>query len=692
MINRSDLKTKYLDYLLLLIICCLGMWQITLFLNIMKWDIIDINLPWRYFVSECINNKTLPLWNPYINCGFPQTADPMTWYPLSWLIGFVFGNDLVSLQYEYLFHILIGSFGIYKFGELLNFNRETKLIIAVSFMFSGLFISNAQHFGWIVSAAWFPFIIYHYILFCRNLNISNGLIFILFLFFQLSGGYLGFFIITAYILLGVFLYFLFISFKEKNRTKYVISNIGIATIFILLSSVVLISSYEIGPYTTRYSQLTVDYALSNHLPLKGLLSFIFPFATVINGEYWGTDPSIINCYIGIIPLVFLIYSLVSIKDKKLFAIFFIGLFLLGTALADIFPFRRWLYYLPFMNIFRFPTIFRFFAYFAFIITSGIGIHHFIKESKKENLLRTIIFILLGILSIFFIYNAFYIEKWQFKALLLFDFKSFLTSASIHDRIFLQAFISISILITLLIFLKKNKGKLRTSILIGLVILDMIIATQLNIYHTVIAFKNPKPTQQAINKLPEGFPLPDMNEKIIDINDLTTPPIPFLWRSLNIFHKKTSYTGYSPYYFSSMNKCETEGLFHSVIKNPLFYLSDSINSDFLIDSLSIDSAFFNKIQIVSFNPNQVDLVVKSDRKQLLTFVQNHYPGWRVSINNSEQELIKSNYTFMSVWIEKGVSNVTFEYKPKRILIAFYISSIVLYLLLISIVITLLNFKN
>lgn len=196
----------YTDYFILLLILFIGMWQISLFQNIMKWDIIDINLPWRYFVSECINNGILPLWNPYINCGFPQSGDPMTWYPVSWLTGLLFGNNLITLQYEYIFHMYIGAIGIYKVGQLFNLNRISKLSIAISFMFSGLFISNAQHLGWIISAAWFPLIIYQYILFSKKLNLVNGIYFIIFLFFLLTGGYPGFFIVTAYILVMFFIY------------------------------------------------------------------------------------------------------------------------------------------------------------------------------------------------------------------------------------------------------------------------------------------------------------------------------------------------------------------------------------------------------------------------------------------------------------------------------------------------------
>lgn len=674
MIKQILKRTNFKDFFILFIICCIGFWQIVLFQNIMKWDILDINLPWRYFISECLQNGVLPLWNPYMNCGFPQTADPMTWYPVSWAVGFLFGNDLISIQYEYVFHIFIGGVGFYKLGELLSLKRETRLILSISFMFSGLFISNAQHFGWIVSAAWFPLIIYNYIKFCKTLKIKNGVIFVLLLFFQLTGGYAGFFIITAYILVALFLYFWIAYIKEGKYLKFATLNFLLALTFILLSSVVLISSIEISTFLTRYKQLNMDYVHLGALPFKALISFLLPFATTTNAKFWGTDLSLLNCYFGIIPFVFLIYSL-TIKKIKLKSLFFIGVIFLCIALADLFPFRKWIYYLPFMNIFRFPTIFRFFAYFIFIILSGVGLNHFLKDNKNESVLRNLTIALIGVLGVFFIYNLFLIDKWKFKKLLMFDFRTFLETASIHDRIFLQAFLAIVILGVFLIIVRKLSGRKRKLWLIVLVSVDMIIATQFNIYHTVIDFADPKPTQQAIHNLPEGFPEPNLNEKIIDIKDRTVPTIPELWRNLTVFHKKTSFTGYTPYYFSTMFKSEKEGVFYSVIKNPLFYLSGKMDSHFIIDSLSIDSLSNEKIRIEDFNPNRVELLVRTNKKQLLTFVQNFYPGWKAYVNHSEVELIRSNYAFMSMWVPEGENSIVFQYKPTHIIIAFYISAFI-----------------
>lgn len=663
------------NYLALFIICCLGYWQITLFQNIMKWDILDINLPWRYFISECLQNGTLPIWNPYINCGFPQSADPMTWYPVSWFVGSVFGNNLITLQYEYLFHVFIGSVGIFQLGALFKFDRQTRFIIGISFMFSGLFVSNAQHLGWIVSAAWFPLILYHYIIFCKNLKLKNGAFFILFLFFQLTGGYAGFFIITGYILVGLFLFFLIRYWKDKRLKSFIVFNIVLAIAFIALSAVVVVSSLEVSTWLTRYHQLSLEYVTQGALPLKALISFVFPFAVTNNAAFWGTDLTLLNCYFGVIPLLFLIFSITTSKDFNPRLLFIIGIGFLTLALANTFPFRKWLFYLPFMNIFRFPTIFRFFAMVVFILAAGMGINQFFKNERYQKQLKVIVLVFSSMVLVVLVYNAFYIQQWIFKSLLLLDFKVFLDAASIHDRIFLQAVIALGILISFYFVLIRFKGNTRKILFIVIVAVDLIIATQLNMYHTIVDFANPKPTQIAIQNLAQGFPVPDMNEKVIDMSDQTAPSIPFLWRNLNIFHKRTTFSGYSPYYFSSMFKAENERVMHAVINNPLFYLADSISSKHIIDSLSIDTLSAKRITIEEFSPTQVELNVHAEGEQLLTFIQNYYPGWKVYVNGIEKEVIRLNYTFMSVWLEQGESSIKFEYKPQKVIIAFYISTTV-----------------
>ena len=70
-------------YTLLLFIAIIAYWQIAFLTNSIQWDMLDCHLPWRYFVSETIQNGEFPLWNPYQQLGSPIHADLRTiWNPV----------------------------------------------------------------------------------------------------------------------------------------------------------------------------------------------------------------------------------------------------------------------------------------------------------------------------------------------------------------------------------------------------------------------------------------------------------------------------------------------------------------------------------------------------------------------------------------------------------------------------------
>ncbi len=676
----------YLNFLFLTIIIFIGYWQLFLFNNTMKWDIIDINLPWRYFLSECINNNVLPLWNPFINSGFYQGGDTMTWYPISWFVGLIFNNTLITLQYEFVFHILIGSFGVFKLLTYLKIDKTSSLIMSISFSMSGLFVSNAQHFGWIVSASWFSLIILYYLKFINNLKIVDGFLFVLFLYFLFSGGYPGFFIITIYLISVLFIIELIKRIKNKTYNFFLLKNLLLFIVFILISLVLIVSLLEINKTITVANRLSPDYCIMGALPIKALLSFLLPYSTTSNPETWNADNSLINCYIGLIPLVFIIYGLIYSKNKNIKIYFIIGVFFLTIAIADIFPFRKILYYLPLMDKFRFPTIFRFFAYSFFLLSAAISLKEYFLKKIDKYLLFLIILFLTFFASIAF-YSSFFIEKWKFKLIFTKSFLEFDKISTIQEKLFLQAAIVILLLSIFFISILKFQNKFLKIIIVLLVSFDMIISLQLNTYHTVIDPTNPKATQKAIENIPKGFHIPDLQEKIININDITAKPIPYLWRNINIFHKKTSFTGYSPYSYQTMDSSLKHNQFYPIINNPLLFLCDSLSNNNIIDTNSIDTLSYQKIRIKNFNPNKIELITNTDHLYLLTYVQNYFTGWNAYINYNKEDIIITNKTFISIWLPKGENIVTYEFRPKKIIIAYNISfySFMITLLLIFILI-------
>ena len=182
----------------------------------MKWDIMDLYLPWKNYITETLNNHELPLWDPFINSGFAQMSDPGTWYPVSWIIGFLMRYDVTAVHIEYLLHLYIAGIGFYKVAEYFSFSRKTRLILSSAFMLAGFFISNAQHLGWLVGTAWFTWSLYFFLGSLSNPNKTTAIKLGLTLFLMLSGGYAGIFIVSGYVLFGFFVYNMFLLLAKKQ--------------------------------------------------------------------------------------------------------------------------------------------------------------------------------------------------------------------------------------------------------------------------------------------------------------------------------------------------------------------------------------------------------------------------------------------------------------------------------------------
>jgi len=294
-----------------------------------------------------------------------------------------------------------------------------------------------------------------------------------------------------------------------------------------------------------------------------------------------------------------------------------------------------------------------------------------SNKKDKIILYTLIGLTLIIMG-FFIYNSFFIEKWKFKELLFLKFNGFYNSATINERIFLQAAILLSLISLLYYSFLKHSSKVFFYIILVVAITDMILSVQLNTYYTVIDGKDPKPIQNALMNLPKGFPKPDLHQKIIDNTESSNTPIPYLWRNMNIYYKRPTFDGYTPYFLKTTLTSQKTGNYIPALNNPLVFLADSLNTENIIDPNFYDTLSFKKIEILEFSPNMIEIKIKTDKKQLLTYLQNSYPGWRVSVNNTQSKIIVSNFTFMSTWIDAGESIVKFEYRPTNIIWAYYIS--------------------
>lgn len=711
------LKNRYIPYVLLLLIATVAFYQIVFFKYTPVYDMIDCFYPWRFHVGECLQNGIFPFWNPYQDLGYPEFADPSSgvWYPMVWLIGGTVGYNLYSIGFEFFIHVFFGGVGMYLLGQTLKFERPIAFIAAVSFMLCGVFVGNAQHLPYIIGAAWLPFVLHFYIRMLHQRYWSNAIYAGFFLFLMITGGYPAFVIILFYFFVFTSIFFLIRTIKDRARFAFsdlLFRHVAFVLTTFVFSIGMIISIWQVSPYLSRLDDFTLEQALFSPFGPRAMLSFVFPFSTVHFPEYFNGDISMINGYFGIFLFIFFFAGIFTKKSVELKVLFGLGIISLAAAVGDALPVRALLFnYVPMMNVFRFPAVFRLFVILPFILIGA----NYLNEKYKEGLFPEFKkwWIPLSLLLISLVSLIFYLRSKSYL-----DLRNFIETAVfktdrttfIDQHIAFQAAIQIGFILMLFLLIRfVKKSRVQYLVLIALVVLDMLLSVHLNGPYTV--YNDSLPAEQpyrATAVLPKGFP-PMQNISIADGAKLPGLGQPY-WQNLNVFHKQITAEGFNSFSFSSYDGLESEYpfIFHEMQKNHLLLLSDDIRHEGSMKKANSDSIYkphhlyfsdndFGVIRtirmkhtegdtakLLDYNANYFKIHSRTSDIQLLTIFQKDFKGWTATVNGESTPIYKSNRNFMTIVLPSGVSEVEFKYKNPVVLGAAGISvlacmSLLIYLL-------------
>ena len=150
---------KLKPYLLLLIVLLIAYLPLSSFYFGMKNDAFSDNFPNKYFLSQALHAGIFPLWNPYMNFGFPVYADPgfAYWNPITWFFTLI-GYNAYTLTLEVLCYLYIAGICMYNLGRYLKFSSYTIFAVAVMYICSGFFVGSIQYINFLTAAAFLPFL------------------------------------------------------------------------------------------------------------------------------------------------------------------------------------------------------------------------------------------------------------------------------------------------------------------------------------------------------------------------------------------------------------------------------------------------------------------------------------------------------------------------------------------------------
>jgi hypothetical protein len=692
---------------ILLLVALMAYWPIASCVYTFKWDMLDVVFPFRYFTGECIKNGVFPLWNPYLLTGSPVAADLQypVWSPEVWLIGITTGYSIYTLHFLFMAYIFLAGYGMYRLVQYLSGSRPAGSITGIAYMLSGFFVGHGQALFAIIGAAFLPLVVMYALKSFTKPSLSHALKLALFLYFQISTGYQFISIMTAYLVLVLFMYFLFKSIKNRNQLSDLIRyNSLMLSLVALLCLVILVPAIQFSGLSQRMSMgLTYEKAKIYPFTPECLISLLTPFATVKYPEFFQTDISMRNMHVGLIMLVAFAASLFRRKTRLQWIILTFGIICFLAALGELVPIHRILFrFLPFLNRIRMPAYFNLFTIFTILVCTGQGLPDLLNKTGKYRKTLIVVLSLTAVLLVtLLVFSSFHIDFAGSPLHGLIHHPAFtLDTMNIHEHILLQAPLQLLFVTFILILLLIQR--LNRYLRIGLPLIvtaEMVIAVNLNIYFTVLSTVKPYEIQRFMEEQPKGFPPPDLNIPVAYNSDkeLTRDP---LWRNMGILTKRISNDGFSSFVLDAYNFLDDSlpVLREALLGNPPVYLSGNVKritaldkkaTEYHSNTLFVSDSVFSflpsgmkqdfhagYLHITQFSPLKLAVKYETDSSSVLTYLQSHIRGWEVRLDGKEHAHFTSNFLYLSTLAPAGSHTIVFEYRNPLAVFFFCITSITL----------------
>ena len=655
----------------------ISFWPLTSFRHTLKWDALDISLPWRLFVNDCFQNLLLPLWNPFQHHGFPIGFIPETWYPIPSLISFLFGYNLFAFNLEFLFHLLIASWGFYRLSRALGLKSYSSIFGSLIFPLSGFFTANAQHLGWIIAAAWIPHVIYAYLEFRNKQQWKYGFEFVLYYFMLLSGGYPAYSVVITYIIIALSTAQLIGTRESWSNFRFSVSrNVQLLVLVAIIGSALWISFYEMKNELLRGLGMSGKEILEGSFRLQHLLSLMFPWSTIAeNNTFWTADQSMISIYLGIPVLGLIVLSFFLLHKSFVKWSWAFTLLFLFISLATEIPIRRWLNILPFFDLFRFSSLFRLFTEIGLIMIASKALE-FVVEEKRYLLLAQKVFLSLGVL---------FLIMYLGSSISLADQLIFQSEAAQN----LKPKFSVESLVNMLISMSLFLGCLRFSkyYIVPFFFLisfsDLFLTVQINGRTSVFSSESFSELSTCISAIPRGFPVSEFWSTMGSRTDRDLQAGPF-YRNTNTIYKRIGWDGYIPYQFAVFDSLEKSTHYEKALELPPVFLSalhnDTLLNGYLISFPELNS-MINNFDIENFDPNSWTLNINVSAPKLLVLNQNYFSGWNAKVNGEKAEVRRVDRYLMSVALGEGENRVEIRFRPGRLINGILISGVGIALMLI-----------
>ncbi len=651
-------------------------------------DTLNCWLPWRWFISSCLQDGHFPLWNPHQQFGYPMHADLQgpAWYVEAIALGGTVGHGIHTLQALYLLYLMIGGWGMAYLVRTLHTDARTGLFAGVAYALGGFFTGHQMHFYSIISAAWLPWLFAAALRLFREPGWRNAARVALCQGLLLTGGNHTFSIIACYLLLALFALHAFANVRNGGWASVrplllwcLVAAVGAACI----AAGVLHALWETGPSLARSGGLAYEAAKEGPLTLRSLISLLFPFATGTDMARLGTDAPMANAYMGalLLPLAFaaLFRKRTAIENILLVG----GVITALAAFGEATPVHRLLWQtLPGLDLFRFPAYFRWFTWLAVVVLAAGTLHaHWSGQLRPR--VMTLLLIGTGVIASGLALAATTHLAADGTGDTLFER---MRAMDLDSRILLSAIITVPALAAAAWLAWRRR--LTFPWLLGLLLLEMGWNTSLAQWNTAIADIRPHWLQERLAALSDGPVVPEMRPtRTYDDNGAR---LHHLSHNTQDFLGGFSRNGVNTFWLRNAMELELEhtALWNTMARQPVVYLADTLIPWERYHGRPFDEGMTRRPAVLApgvaanvpvaaptdhatltgFRPDAFTIKCTTEQGALLVLQQTRYPakelrtsGWAVRVDGELRELRDVNIAAMAVDVPPGQHTVEFRYE-------------------------------
>ncbi len=346
MINIKSEKIKYLIIILLILLFFLSINSYFDFKTLNKSGEEGYYFPMYEFVRQSVYNGEFPHWITYYYAGMPFYANAQNqFFKLFTLVSLVTpGSFEANIKIEVILMMLIASISMYFLMLELKVKPRFALLGVIVFMFNPFPLRRIVYGAgdeFINAYIWIPLIFFLTLKFVRSRNYKEGALYSIFagvaLALQFHGGYPAIFVYTAFLLSCFLLVYLILNlFSVKLIKKVVFCGLIMGVVFFGLGAIKLLPLLEFSKVSSLSASRTFEDAKGSYFEISGVRDVAKPVMFLVTKKT--EAESYDKIAIGIIPFIFLLFSLSKFRNKYVISSFIliIVLFLVGSG--------SWLFY------------------------------------------------------------------------------------------------------------------------------------------------------------------------------------------------------------------------------------------------------------------------------------------------------------------------------------------------------------